>query len=391
MQRAQLVGLAFGQLGVERFEPLAVLVLQPRPQQLARVGQQPVLGGERLGLDEEVARDLVGVELGLLGDLLQRFAQRGLERLAGAEPLLRVRRRHDHREQVGPGAVAVDVDLPHQRAADEHRLQPGHGHELALGQLEHVLAPVHVHQPVRPDLGHDVAGAVVAVGVEDLGGDLRPLVVAGEDVLGLDQQLAPRVRAVGTEVAQLRDVLQLVVQHRRLEHVGVHDDPAGLGGAVAVVQRQVHHGLDERGHLRGDRRGADHGLHDPAAEGVVPQVLLDRGVQCGLVGELTGPPVQFALVALEQHVADPRHQEQLGGPHQLDVVEQGGQVALGGEVRGAAAGQRGQQRGAPGEVAHRHVADAQRGLVVPGHEPGPQPAHQPLRVHRALRGAGAAG
>ena len=82
-------------------------------------------------------------------------------------------------------------------------------------ELEHVVAAVEVDQLVGADLGDDVTGAVVAVGVEHFGGDLGPLVVAGEHRLGLDQQLAARIRPVGAEVAQVGNVDQLVVDHRR--------------------------------------------------------------------------------------------------------------------------------------------------------------------------------
>ena len=46
-QRAQLVCLAVGQVGVELLQPLAVVLLQLRPRQLADAGQQAVLRRER--------------------------------------------------------------------------------------------------------------------------------------------------------------------------------------------------------------------------------------------------------------------------------------------------------------------------------------------------------
>jgi hypothetical protein len=81
-------------------------------------------------------------------------------------------------------AVAVDENLADQRAVAEDRLQLRDGDELTLRELEHVVAAIDIHQPVGSDLGDDVSGPVVAVGVEHAGGDLRPLVVAGEHVLG---------------------------------------------------------------------------------------------------------------------------------------------------------------------------------------------------------------
>ena len=79
-QRAQLVGLAFGQLGVELFQTLAVVLLELRARQLADAGEQTVLQRERRCLDDEVARDLVGLQAGLLRDVLQRVADQRLER-----------------------------------------------------------------------------------------------------------------------------------------------------------------------------------------------------------------------------------------------------------------------------------------------------------------------
>ena len=62
------------------------------------------------------------------------------------------------------------------------RLELGDGDELALRELEHVVAAVDVLEMVGSELGHHVAGVVPAVGVEELGGDLGPLVVAGDEI-----------------------------------------------------------------------------------------------------------------------------------------------------------------------------------------------------------------
>ena len=58
-QLPQLVGLAVGQLDVALFEPLAVVLLELRPRELADAGKQTVLERERRCLDDEVAGDLV--------------------------------------------------------------------------------------------------------------------------------------------------------------------------------------------------------------------------------------------------------------------------------------------------------------------------------------------
>ena len=80
-QLAQLVGLAVGQVDVELFQALAVVLLELRPRQLADAGQQTVLQRERRCLDEEVARNLVGLQAGLFGDVLQRVGDHRLERV----------------------------------------------------------------------------------------------------------------------------------------------------------------------------------------------------------------------------------------------------------------------------------------------------------------------
>ena len=180
---AQHVGLAVGEVDVQLLELGAVVLLELRAGQLADAGEQTVLERERPCLDEEVARDLVGLQPGLAGDALQRVAQQRLDRGdVAADAGQRVVGRDDHRQHVGAGAVAVHEDLPDRRVTAVGRLQLGDGDELALRQLEHVVAAVDVDQLVGSDLGHDVAGVVPAVGVEELGGDLGPLVVAGDDI-----------------------------------------------------------------------------------------------------------------------------------------------------------------------------------------------------------------
>ena len=94
----------------------------------------------------------------------------------------RVVGRDDHRQHVGASAVAVHEDLTHRRVAAVGRLQLGDGDELALRELEHVVAAVDVGQLVGSDLGEHVTGVVPAVGVEEFGGDLGALVVAGDHI-----------------------------------------------------------------------------------------------------------------------------------------------------------------------------------------------------------------
>ena len=131
----------------------------------------------------EVAGDLVGLQAGVAGDALQGLAQQRLDRLGiAADRCQRVVGGHDDGKHVGAGAVAVDEDLPDRRVPAVGRLELGDGDELALRKLEDVVAAVDVSQLVGSDLGHHVTGVVPAVGVEELGGDLGPLVVAGDEI-----------------------------------------------------------------------------------------------------------------------------------------------------------------------------------------------------------------
>ena len=92
---------------------------------------------------------------------------------------------------------------------------------------------------VGAEFGHDVTGAVIAVFVEHLGGDLRALVVPGEHLLGLHQQLTARVGLVGAEVAQIRHVDEFVVDHRRALDVTIDEHRTGFSRAVAFQQVHV--------------------------------------------------------------------------------------------------------------------------------------------------------
>ena len=185
---------AGGDLGVPLLQLRAVALLQRRPQQLADPGQQAVVGAEPNRFDQEIMGDLVGVELGLLGQQPERVGDRGahLGLVQRTDPLVV---RHHHREQEGLLAAAVHVDLLDVRAGGIQRLQLRDRHELALRQLDHVVDPIHVDQPVRCDLGHDVAGLVVALLVDGRGGDLRMPVVAGHQAFGDQPELAARVAA----------------------------------------------------------------------------------------------------------------------------------------------------------------------------------------------------
>ena len=182
-QLAQHVGLAVGEVDVELLELGAVVLLELRAGQLADAGEQAVLERERPCLDEEVARDLEGLQPRLARDALQRVAQQRLDRgHVAADGGQRVVGGDDHREHVGTSAVAVHEDLPDRWVPAVGRFELGDGDEFALREFQHVVAAVDVGQSVGSELGHHVARVIPAVGVEELGGDLGPLVVAGNDI-----------------------------------------------------------------------------------------------------------------------------------------------------------------------------------------------------------------
>lgn len=259
------------------------------------------------------------------------------------------------------------------------------GDEFALRQFEHIVTAVDVDQPIRFEFSDDVAGLVETVVVEDLGGDLRPLVVPGNHGGALQQQLAARMRFVGPEVAQLGDVREPVVEHRRSPHLVVdQDSPACLGGAVSVVQIQAEHRLHEGFHLRCHRRAPTEGRHKASAEKVLTQFGFHLPFQRCAVDARPAAPVHFALIAMEHHVAHARNEKQLGRPGQRDVVEERGHVARGREVRRPAARKHTGERHAAGDMAHRHVVEVDRGQIRPVQ---PHGGDQPFGVHRALRRA----
>ncbi len=138
--------------------------------------------------------------------------------------------------------------------------------ELTLCQLHDVVPPVDVHQPVGRDLGHHVAGEVVAIGVEGGSGDLWSLVVARCSRLRLDQQFPPGIGLVGAEVAQFGHVDEFVVEHRRPQHRVVLRDHADFGEAVAVGDVYVEDRIQEGLHLGGERCGGDEATEHSSAE-----------------------------------------------------------------------------------------------------------------------------
>lgn len=229
-QLAQPAVLSVGQSVVQQLQNGPVALLEPGAQQFVALGEEAVPGAEGLRLDEDAARDLVRVEPGPPGDTPEGFHEQRPERFGvPAGPGQRGRGGHHHREQVGALAVAVQVEVLDQRAVEEDGLQAGHGHELALGELQGVLRAVDVDKPVGSGLGEDVTGAVVAVRVEDRGGEVGAPVVAGDERVRLQQQFAARMRQVGRVVAQFGDVHQLVVGDRgRCTTVSSSTPPASV-------------------------------------------------------------------------------------------------------------------------------------------------------------------
>ena len=176
------------------------------------------------------------------------------------------------------------------------------------------------------DLGHHVAGAVVAIFVEGFGGDFGALVIAGCAVLRFDQQLAARIGLVGGEVAQLGDVDEFVVDHRRADDDAVPGHRDDLGQAIQVAHVHVEARLQKRPQLAGQRRGADGRAEHPAAELLVPQFDGGFPLRVGDVGAIQADPVHRGPVVLKEHFDNPGHQQQIGGSHQRPVVEQRRQI-----------------------------------------------------------------
>jgi hypothetical protein len=212
-----------------------------------------------------------------------------------------------------------------------------------------LFAAVDIDQAIGPDLGHHVAGPVVPVLVENLGGDLGALVVARRHRVGLDQQLPARVGPVGEEVTQLGDVDQFVVEHPLPADRAVPGEDSGLGQAVAVDSVYVQRRIQERLHLPGQRRAADETAQHPTAQQPLPQ--FGRGV-LGVcrVGSFGDPAVDCAAVVLEQHLDYTWNHAHFGGPHQCPVCEQRGQIGLGYEVVGTTGDERRRQRQPSAEV-----------------------------------------
>ncbi len=197
------------------------------------------------------------------------------------------------------------------------------------------------------------------------------------------------MRPVGRQVAELGHVDQLVVDHRRAAHVTADHHAAGFGRAVGLHQLQpeklLHPGLE----LWRDRSRPGHRDElpptDQADAAFVEHLLLGDAVH--------RPAVDLALYLLVDHLPDPGHEGHLRRPDQRDVLQQGGQVALRGEVDDAAVGERAVDGAAAHHVAHRQEAQdyrRQRGLLMRQTGP-PGVGDQPLGVHGALGGAGAAG
>ena len=122
----------------------------------------------------------------------------------------------------------------------------------------------------------------------------------------------------------------------------------------------------------------------------------DLGLDVAAIGVVgRGARVRLALHFLEQHFPDPGDEVDLGRAHQREVVEQRREVALGGEVGGAADAERGVEDDAAHDVADGHEVQRDGGQLavdVPlGAEPAaPAVGHEAVGVHRALGGAGAA-
>ena len=204
------------------------------------------------------------------------------------------------------------------------------------------------------------------------------------------------MRPVGAEVAEVGDVDQLVVDDRWAADLVVDEDDAVLGGAVAVDEVDVGEVLGPGAQFGGDGRGAGHRRELASAKEFLALLGHHLHLDGVAVGAVAGAAVDLALDLLEQHLPDAGDEVELGGADEGEVVEQGGQVALAGEVGGAAGAEGGVEDDAAHDVADGHEVQGDRGHLAVGVPVGAGPAapaagHEAVGVHGALGGAGAAG
>ncbi len=89
---------------------------------------------------------------------------------------------------------------------------------------------------VRGDLLHDIAGLVISVFVENFGGHIRSLIITKHDARRLDPQLTARIGLIGLEIAKLRHIIQLIVDHRRTLNAVVSQHCGDFGGAIIIAE-----------------------------------------------------------------------------------------------------------------------------------------------------------
>ncbi len=75
----------------------------------------------------------------------------------------------------------------HQRAVGVLGFQVGDCYEFTLRQFDDVVTPVHDLDLVGFQLGDNIPGLVIPVGIEDVGGDIGALEVATEHRFRLHQ------------------------------------------------------------------------------------------------------------------------------------------------------------------------------------------------------------
>ncbi|SLE64149.1 Uncharacterised protein [Mycobacteroides abscessus subsp. massiliense] len=189
---------------------------------------------------------------------------------------------------------------------------------------------------IRPELGDHVTGLVVPLVIENIGGGLRALVVAGEHRLRLQPQLATGMRRICGEVSEFRNVNQLVVGDGRTLQDSVTPHTTGLGGPIPVAQRHLQQRLHELRHLRRQRGRPGAGTEHAPAEVLFPDADLDSLRDLGVALTRGEGPVQFCLKTLEHHLHHTRHEEHLGGANEGDVLEEGRKIARSDVVGGSA-------------------------------------------------------
>ena len=176
-----------------------------------------------------------------------------------------------------------------------------------MRELENIIDPVNDDDVVRLSLLDYIPSAIEPVFVHQLRGRFRILVVPENLRLVLVAEFAPRVRLVAGQIAELRDVAKLVVEHTwSCDAVPECDQArAGFGVSVPIRQRNVEAVHHELAHFPGGRCASDGTATQPVAE--VDAAELYQDLLTGLFfghSSLPHPARDLIQVILVDHVQD---------------------------------------------------------------------------------------